>query len=441
MKKSILAIVLVMAMLSTTGISYASGAVDIQTKPEIPQDSALLAVVQENIDAYKEHYILHSITVSNKSIHQVDNESIGVDFIVELQAELKYDSATELPHIQGMAAQLGIDSSKLTTTEFISNLSETNVGTSLKEIANESLSKSDSAKNSTNKPVVYNSDLVTNIAIEEIKAYVEEVESLYIGQTSPINLYFRALIDEKGLPTSVAAVAFDDSTYDAQLMVPESISTMRKNGAAQLENMVDTALVKAQNQSEYTSQAAAAVAATTYHRVTARDYANAWTSNPTKGSKDTTKWRISTNPNATAPFYPANTNDCANYVSQAIFAGGIPKTSTEVSDAYHWFASQWGCSAAWENCTHMHTFFTSNSYWTASDYANCNAGGVIFLKDGTKSTATRYHVVMCVQNDTVTRTYSAHTSDRKAVAYTGISSFGTDCKALEYWVFTNSSAD
>ena len=86
----------------------------------------------------------------------------------------------------------------------------------------------------------------------------------------------------------------------------------------------------------------------------------------------------------------------------------------------------------------MYFYFTHNNYWTASDYANCNAGGIIFLKD---TSGTRYHVVMCVQNNTVTRLYSAHTQDALKVPYTGKSSFGTSCNSLEYWVFTNSDTN
>lgn len=55
------------------------------------------------------------------------------------------------------------------------------------------------------------------------------------------------------------------------------------------------------------------------------------------------KWKIRDNPDATEePYYPANNADCANYVSQAIHAGGIDKTSNDVNDKYHWFASEYG---------------------------------------------------------------------------------------------------
>lgn len=431
----ILAFAMLISIQSVSASASAAENIPIAATSRLPEDSMLLAAVQENLDAYSEHYILHSVSVASKNINELGIDSFDVDFIVELNAELKYNSATQLPHVQGMAARLGIDSSKLTTAEFASKLDGKDVSTALKEIVNESSLATGSAMNSSSMLVVDNSDLVSKIAVNEIKSFVTDIERLYIGQTSTFNLIFRATIDMNGNLISVACVADDGSTYDAQLLKPESVLEMRENGAEQLEELTSIAANKAINDSMYGMRAVATTAV--YHRVTARDYANTWTSNPTGGAtKDVTKWRTANNPNATAPLYPANTNDCANYVSQAIFAGGIPKTSTEVSDAYHWFASQWGCSAAWENCTHMHTFFTYNNYWTASNITNCNAGGVIFLKD---SSGDRYHVVMCVLNDTVNRAYSAHTSDKKAVAYTTSSTFGAS--SLEFFVFTNSAAD
>ncbi|WP_217563408.1 amidase domain-containing protein, partial [Paenibacillus sp. GbtcB18] len=65
------------------------------------------------------------------------------------------------------------------------------------------------------------------------------------------------------------------------------------------------------------------LAAVTYDRIAARDYANKWTSYTTNASGyDTSKWN---------PKYAKHTEnggvDCANYVSQAIYAGGIPTDS------------------------------------------------------------------------------------------------------------------
>lgn len=248
---------------------------------------------------------------------------------------------------------------------------------------------------------------------------------------------FRATFDSNDSPVGVSAVAYDGTTYNIQEIEPASNAEMRANGKNQLNKFVSLAIAK-ENTSP--NEINALANSEVYHRVSAREYANKWTSNPSGGAfKNILKWKIRDNPDATEePYYPANNADCANYVSQAIHAGGIDKTSNDVNDKYHWFASEYGCSIAWENCESMYFYFTHNNYWTASDYANCNAGGIIFLKD---TSGTRYHVVMCVQNNTVTRLYSAHTQDALKVPYTGKSSFGTSCNSLEYWVFTNSDTN
>lgn len=83
----------------------------------------------------------------------------------------------------------------------------------------------------------------------------------------------------------------------------------------------------------------------------------------------------------------------------------------------------------------MKTYFTTTkNWWTASDFTNCNAGGIILLNNFSSAP---YHAVMCVQNDTVTRAYSAHTNDRNAVVYSSSSSFGAT--SVSYYIFEYSS--
>lgn len=83
----------------------------------------------------------------------------------------------------------------------------------------------------------------------------------------------------------------------------------------------------------------------------------------------------------------------------------------------------------------MKTYFTStNSWWETSNFANCNAGGIIMLNN---RNGKPYHVVMCVQNDTVTRAYSGHTNDRLRQTYSSSSSFGA--ASVSYYRFGNVS--
>lgn len=428
---------LTLAVTLCVPVFAAEGAPESAGDIELPTDEVLLATVQDNIDAYAEHYILHSVTVIDKFVSKCENDSYDydVDFIVDLETELKYDSAAQLPHVQGMAKSLGINSKSMTTDRLIDSLYENSPTMAITEIALETLEKKENISSNGRLSEVAKEKTVAQIATTAIADVLTELEDLYIGEISSTILSFRATFDNRGIPVSVAAVAYDGSAYDAELLVPPSTEEMEHNGELQLADIVNAAVIAAEEPQVATR---ATEEKETYHRVTARDYANTWTSTQPSGKKDTSKWRIASNPNAYAPLYPANSSDCANYVSQAIFAGGIQKSSSDVDDKYHWFASQYGCSRAWESCTNMHFYFTENDYWTASNFKNCNAGGVIFLKD---ADGDRYHVVMCVQNDTVTRKYSAHTTDKKQEVYTGTKSFGSDCKSLEYWVFTNSSAD
>jgi len=397
----------------------------------VPSDAVLLSAVQDNIDAWAEHYEISSVLVSNKYCRQSATRGYIVDFAVEIEGVLAYESAAKLPHVQGLVEALGIQDTEASTQELLAEI--------------ETYAASNPAVGSSVKSNIWQQ--TSAIAIQQTALFISEIvknlEDEYIGVSNTIYLEFRAFFTDNNKLDSIYAVAYDGSNYDVELLKPQSVSEMRLNGANQFEEILSAAQSAAEQQTAQPSatvtKTAASVATTAvYHRVTARDYANSWTSNPASpATKDISQWRISSNPNATAPLYPANNSDCANYVSQAIFAGGIPKTSTSISDNEHWFASQYGCSVAWESCTGMqHYFYTFAGYWTLSNFTNCNAGGVIFFLD---NTGARYHVVMCVQNDTVTRKYSAHTNDKLAVTYTSSASFGAS--SVEYYVFANSQAD
>jgi RNA polymerase sigma-70 factor (ECF subfamily) len=444
--KKIIGTIICVALCTTiaiSGVVSAVGATGTSTTliPEIPSDEVLLSAIQENVDAWAEHYDINSVSVTDKRIQQGVMSGYSVDFTVGIDGVLAYESAAQLPHVQGLIGAIGVFDMELSTQGLIAEL-ENYAG------QNAAIAESDafSSVTATSAEQINSSQRRLALTRQKIalKAVdiVENLEAEHIGATNTILLEFRAFFDADDVLTNVCAVAYDGSNYNADLLKPQSIEEMRANGETQYEEILSVAeseVTLQLNMSHATTNAVTAVAATpVYHRVTARNYANAWTSTPTGGaSKDTTKWRTSNNPNATAPLYPANNSDCANYVSQAIFAGGIPKTDTSVSDAYHWFASQYGCSAAWENVGHMYTFFyTYKGYWSTSSFANCNAGGVIFYKD---SSGDRYHVVMCVQNDTVDRKYSAHTTDKKEVTYTDSTSFGA--YSVEYFVFTSSQQD
>ncbi|AIS51998.1 RNA polymerase sigma-70 factor, ECF subfamily [Thermoanaerobacter kivui] len=144
-----------------------------------------------------------------------------------------------------------------------------------------------------------------------------------------------------------------------------------------------------------------------YDRLKARDYANTWTSNATTycphniALQDIAKWN-----NAKWPYYDCFChNDCADYVSQALNAGGIPvdpgKWERLKDSSNNW---------AWTYVPGLKNYMLNQKgYWKRSTWESAAAGGVIVIPDS--------HVMMIVKNDTIERLFSAHTNDRLKYPY------------------------
>jgi RNA polymerase sigma-70 factor (ECF subfamily) len=156
-----------------------------------------------------------------------------------------------------------------------------------------------------------------------------------------------------------------------------------------------------------------------YNRITARDYALQWIKNPAPTDcyddgtscgmyQNRTYW----NNSAYTYFSLFKHNDCADFVSQAMSAGGLPEGGT-------WFRTKnvttqsWG--AAWTSVSSLESYMTNSShkYWDSSTFALANAGNICL----TSST----HVTMITLNDTVTHRYTAHTNDRRDYGFTSTS--------------------
>ncbi|MDR1329577.1 MAG: hypothetical protein LBK23_08265 [Oscillospiraceae bacterium] len=61
--------------------------------PEMPSDEVLLSAIQENVDAWAEHYDINSVSAINKHIQQSATGGYSVDFTVEIDGVLAYESA------------------------------------------------------------------------------------------------------------------------------------------------------------------------------------------------------------------------------------------------------------------------------------------------------------------------------------------------------------
>lgn len=60
-------------------------------------------------------------------------------------------------------------------------------------------------------------------------------------------------------------------------------------------------------------------------------------------------------------------------------------------------------------------FYNTKHYWYVSNYEECNAGNIII---NVNAQGVRYHVNMCVLNDTMNRAYAAHNADQCNKSYT-----------------------
>lgn len=156
-----------------------------------------------------------------------------------------------------------------------------------------------------------------------------------------------------------------------------------------------------------------------YDRFEARNYARQYSSSPTtcdkcKGScnilQDTSKWNEKD--------YPYNSvflhNDCADFVSQAMSAGGIPEKSG-------WYRTK-GSSGDWTNSwtvvSKLEAYMTRSDhvYWDESTFAACNAGNILITNSGG-------HVVMIDSNDGTTHKFTGHTNDRKSYVFGNVSNY------------------
>jgi len=149
-----------------------------------------------------------------------------------------------------------------------------------------------------------------------------------------------------------------------------------------------------------------------YSPTSAYQYADAWVASTTSTCSDGTTYQNTANWNNSA--YPAyvgrDCNDCTDYVSQCLHAGGIPTTST-------WqYPSGGSPTTAWCNVTGLKNYLVNNSYVTYNvTLVNCKCGDPFFFDVG----GTLVHTVFMVYNDGTTFKYDAHTNDRKRLVWDG----------------------
>ncbi len=316
-------------------------------------------------NAYSEYYEVGNFTSKIVSTNITDNR-VEIKIMVSFEKVLKASNISELPFIQGMTASV----------------------------------KSLERVRSTDTPIA------KYILNEQITAISE-----YIGEVQEENAIFRVLSNtvNDNLANPILEVYGVDEFIPAEYFIPQSPDELYAEGILDLErNVVSTkeaiAIVYPDLDVNKISESQINMLQNTraikYDRLAARDYANKYTSECGEGY-NTTYW------NKNYAWHTENEGvDCANYVSQAIFAGGIPTDSTWKPESIAWVNTGKNDSGG------LAPYMTGKGYFKKVTRSTCAAGGFISHTDFS-------HVIFVVANDTVIMQFSSHTADRLKASFAG----------------------
>ena len=108
------------------------------------------------------------------------------------------------------------------------------------------------------------------------------------------------------------------------------------------------------------------------------------------------------------PHYAGQGGDCANFVSQCLYAGGFPASGSWKSG-----------TGAWINCVSQIKYFRSYGTYVANPTeSDIRPGSLIYFNYSPNLTSSWYHVVICVgQNSAGTPVINGHTYDRYRVPW------------------------
>lgn len=252
-------------------------------------------ILSEVTSLYTNYYTISNASASVLGTTVSDDGSTVVTVFTNFDRTLKAASADELPYVQGLEAAL----SELTDPDEISTA----------------------------------------------QAYLDSVKfdmnENYIGKAQATGAEFTVTVPSGLTRASSNAIDISSITYvgmdediPAENLAPASPDMLQANGAAAIETVVEAGLVAMTRSSTDIQK---------YNRITARNYARNWSC--TGGY--TTDHDSCHNPSYS--FY--NKNDCANFVSQAICAGGLPTSTTWSKD-----------TSAWISCASLRNYMTSNNF-------------------------------------------------------------------------------
>jgi RNA polymerase sigma-70 factor (ECF subfamily) len=308
-----------------------------------------------NLEAgYSEYYDILDTEMTLCSSHEVDG-NIEKIYLINMLAVLKADSVEEIDYYQGVSAYCDM----LTVEASLPNAEANQMRMNMIESEQ-------------------------NNIYEELEEYIGAEQNLifYVRETYPVNNEAeKEILFENGM-----------DYVSLEEMLPAEHEELIANGYARMENFDSEHAV-------IVGDASVQQVKSTYSVDDAVEYMITYTSNPSScnvcGSGCTNKVDTSKYNSDYKHYVTKGSHlDCANYVSQALYAGGIATDST-------WKAE----SDAWINVAKLTSYMTVNNHWKSVSYSEVKKGDIV-------SFTSYSHVVMITSFDGTTYKYSGHTNDR-----------------------------
>lgn len=338
-KKSILLLAIALLIFTTTfSTTYEVNAIG-KLKTNKVDVLKISNITEELVKTnWEEYYLTSDFKLNDCTKVSEDDEYTKYNLNISYKQKLKAKNALELPYIKGQINTLSNFSHKSESFDFVK-----------KSLVNR----------------------------------IEELDELYIGKTFDVSYDSFLKINKKTNKAQLFILQNFSSKADNEKIPIEKLILTKKEyesrGAADINSSLEQ--IKLQKETFHSSLRSA----TSYDRIKARNYILRFTNN--SGGDDTHSYNDN--------YKHHEGVDCANYVSQAIYAGGIHTDNTWKPE-----------SLSWIRVPNLIRYMLNRGIFFSSNNINRAFAGSI-VKFG------NYHVGMINHNDTVNVRFSAHSNNRK----------------------------
>lgn len=384
--KKAASLILLLCLIVSFGMGHSSAAegnvADNSAETLTLSTEQILEAAAPLIEAEEEYYNILSVSAEGATSTLLEDGTVETVCSIVFQMCLKADSVEELPYVAGMLKAMNVE----TAEECYAMQTTGDMGSFDGDLSPITLVPEDSA--------------VAALVSERVHSYSE-----YIGATSELAFPIMITSSRDGTVNTVFGYSCFSSaaagnTFPLEDYFPGEAEEMFASGVETV-----TAIRSEISDTDISEPNARII---DYYRILARDYAKTYSSNTTPADICPCGNHTHMNVSKYNPSYKYYCgNDCANFVSQALYAGGVPTDSTWQPESHDWV-----------NVNGLYSYFhDTKSYWVTSNFTDCAAGGVIFYPGSNGGFS---HVALCVLNDSVNHAMAAHTYDYSSLAYTAI---------------------